>query len=39
MERMKNGEILLPDGRRVVCEMFFDEVNYDNLCVKCIISE
>jgi hypothetical protein len=33
------NEILLPDGRRVVCETFFDEVNYDNLCVKCIISE
>jgi len=39
LEKMKNGEALLPDGRRVECEMFFDEVNYDNLCVLCTISE
>jgi hypothetical protein len=38
IEKM-NGEILLPDGRRIVCNTFFDNVNFDNLCVKCIISE
>jgi len=35
--RMKDGEILLPDGRRIRCEAFFDETNFDNLCVRCVI--
>jgi hypothetical protein len=39
MEMMKNGEVLLPDGRRIVCETFFDEANFDNLCVQCVVED
>jgi len=36
---MKDGKILLPDGRRIICEMFFDEANFDNICVRCVVLE